>query len=187
MWLGQKIERYLGDELFDELDVTRSDYETLPAAEFYDRVEASCCELRPDIIDELEKEEIDANAPWKVFTDEQSVRKFCNSYAKGKFSLCMKIMDDIFWNDEHYRLNTAGSYRTMRDIYLNQCKEMGRKSFMDLLRTDKSRMLDYRMNVTVGNMIAFMMGFSPRYCYQYCRVKDIVRYFKGDYIIDKPF
>jgi hypothetical protein len=58
---------------------------------------------------------------------------------------------------------------------------------MDLLRTDKSRMLDYRMNVTVGNMIAFMMGFSPRYCYQYCRVKDIVRYFKGDYIIDKPF
>ncbi len=47
MWLGQKIERYLGDELFDELDVTRSDYETLPAADFYDKVEASCRKFRP--------------------------------------------------------------------------------------------------------------------------------------------
>ena len=187
MVLGQKIERYLGDGLFDELDVTRSDYETLPAADFYDRVEKSCRMLRPDIIDELEKEETGANAPWKVFPNEQSVRKFCNSYAKGKFSLCVKIMDDIFWNDEHYRLFTGGYFRTMRDIYLNKCKETGRKSFMDLLRTDKSRVIDTRSGITVGNMVAFIMGFAPRYCYQYCRVKDIVRYFKGDYIIDKPF
>ena len=186
MVLGQKIESYLGEDLYVALDVTRSDYETLPAADFYDKVEKSCRMLRPDIIDMFDRED-QAFTAWKTFASQQEARQFCNSYAKGKFSLCVKIIDDIFWNDEHYRLFTGGSFRTMRDIYLNQCKEMGRKSFMDLLRTDKSRMLDYRMNVTAGNMIAFMMGFSPRYCYQYCRVKDIVRYFKGDYIIDKPF
>jgi hypothetical protein len=186
MVLGQKIEKYLGEDLYVALDVTRSDYETLPAADFYDKVEKSCRMLRPDIIDELEKED-QAFTAWKTFASQQEARQFCNSYAKGKFSLCVKIMDDIFWNDEHYRLFTGGSFRTMRDIYLNQCKETGRKSFMESLRADRNRVIDTRSGITVGNMVAFIMGFAPRYCYQYCRVKDIVRYFKGDYIIDKPF
>ena len=186
MELGRKIEEYLGDRLYDELDVTEIDRDALPAFDFYGKVERSCRELRPDIIDELETGEEGTRGPWKTFDDEKKARKFCFDFAKGKFGLCLKVMDDIFWNDHRYKVNTSGSFREMRDIYLNRCREEGRKSFMrTLVKGDRKQVL--APGVAVSNMVAFMMGFSPRYFYQYCRVNRLMRYDHGIYVIDNEF
>lgn len=184
-----EIARILGDDVYDELDVTRSDYETLPAYEFYAKVERSCRELRPELVREVEKdleaEGEEGNAPWQYFDSEKKAREFCREYAKGKYGLCLKIMDDVFWDDSRYRVNCAGSYREMREVYLNRCREEGRRSFLESLGEDRGKVLSGK--ITAGNMIAYAMWLGPRYCYQYCRKKGIMRYESGYYVIDSQF
>ena len=166
-----KIAEYLGDGLYTELDVDESDYWTLPASEFYSKVEASCMELRPDVYDRVVRElasvpDIPVPGPAERFGTEKKAREYCRELARGDLGLCLSIMDDVFWDDRKYRVNAAGAYREMREVYLSRCREEGRRSFLESLPSDRKRVL--APGITAGNMVAYAMWMGPRYCFQYC-------------------
>lgn len=186
MVLGLEIEKELGDALYDELDVARSDYDTLPAYEFYSKVEKSCLELRPDIIRKIKDREDSKYLPFKTFDNEKQARSFLCKYAKEHFYLCIEILEDIFYNDWKYRVFTGGSFRLMKEIWLNRAKETGRESFLTLVKKGNGKKILYG-NVTIDNLRAFACRFAPTYCFKYCLNKNILKRNGDGFYIEKEF
>ena len=186
MDLGIEIAKELGDSLYDELDVTRSDYDTLPAYEFYSKIENSCYELRPDIVERIKQREEKKYLPFKTFDNEKQARSFLCSYAKDHFYLCVEILEHIFYNDWQYKVFTGGSFRLMKEIWLNKAKEMGRERFLDLIKKGNGKKI-LSGNVTVENVRAFARRFAPTYCFKYCLNKKYLKRNGDGFYIEKEF
>ena len=186
MDLGLEIEKELGDSLYDELDVTRSDYDTLPAYEFYRKVEDSCQELRPDIIEKIKARDDKKYLPFKTFSSERQARSFLCTYAKEHFYLCLEILEHIFYNDRQYRVFTGGSFRLMKEIWLNGAKDMGKERFMELVKNGNGKKI-LSGNVTVSNLRAFAVKFAPAYCFKYCLNKQLLKRNGDGFYIEREF
>lgn len=186
MELGIRIAKELGDSLYDELDVTRSDYDTLPAYEFYSKVEDSCAELRPDIIRKLEEDNGPGEMPWKTFENEKRARKFLVNYAKENIYLCLEILEDIFYNDWAYRVFAGGSFREIKTVWLNRAKETGKERFLDTVKHGNGKQV-LSDGVRIENIRAFAVKFSPSYCFSYCLRKKILKKSNDGFYIEDRF
>lgn len=54
--LGEYIMKELGEGVYDELEIDPSDYDSLPAYDFYDEVVSSCQVVHPEIIERYYRE-----------------------------------------------------------------------------------------------------------------------------------
>lgn len=177
-----KIAEYLGDELYSELDVTESDYETLPAYEFYGKVEKSCRELRPDIIQRIEAESVPGEPePWKTFESGEDAKAFLTEYAKKHFYLCIDILEDIFYHDYDYKIHPTKTFYDLREIWWNRAKEVGKDTFLDKVKHGKDQALwgPYSLN----SVRALARRIAPAKCVRYCWIRKIMVRQAGSYVI----
>lgn len=81
--LGEYIMKELGDDVYDELEIDPSDYDSLPAYDFYDEVVSSCQVVHPEIIERYYRETEKRNMP----SSEKEFREYQN----------LKIRSDFPW------------------------------------------------------------------------------------------
>lgn len=182
MELGRKIAEYYGDELYDELDVTRADYETMPACEFYEKVKDSCLELHPEVIDAITASEKEPDPePWKTFDDGKEAKEFLKEFAKSHFYLCVDILEDIFYHDYEYRIYPSTGFLDIREIWWNRAKEEGREGFLDRVKHGKDTEL--WGTYTLNSVRALARKIAPSNCARYCWRKGILRKENGKYVV----
>ena len=180
MELGQKIADYYGEDLFTELDVTENDYQTLPAHEFYEKVEKSCEELHPEILRSL-MDSTPAESPWKTFENANEAKAFLTEYAKKHFYLCIDILEDIFYHDYDYKIHPTKTFYDLREIWWNRAKEEGKDSFLNKVKHGKNQTLwgPYSLN----SVRALARRIAPAKCARYCWIRKIMVRQAGSYVI----
>ena len=186
--LAERIIKYFGDDLYTELDVTESDYDTLPAYDFYQKVLDSCKELHPEVIAELEGDDTESRGPWKQFNTRSTAMRFISKYIKDKPFEQIKCMTDVFHNPDQYDLSSNRSFPIMRSIFLTEEKQRGAKNFpAEILYGKSTKVLNQYHNITLGSLKSYMLYSGSRYYFQYALRKKLITYFDGRYYIDQQF
>lgn len=99
--LGEYIMKELGYGVYDELEIDPSDYDSLPAYDFYDEVVSSCRVVHPEIIERYYRETEKRNMP----SSEKEFREYQNLKIRRDFPLALRMAVDIMVHTGDYRLS----------------------------------------------------------------------------------
>ena len=81
----------LGEGVYDELEIDPSDYDSLPAYDFYDEVVSSCRVVHPEIIERYYRETEKRSMP----SSEKEFREYQNLKIRRDFPLALRMAVDI--------------------------------------------------------------------------------------------
>ena len=162
--LGEYIMDKLGDKVYDELEIDPSDYNKLPAYEFYDEVISSCRILRPEIITKYYDEMQMANCP----TTEKEFRDYQNSKIKNNFALALQMTLDIIVHTGKYRLSKPdySNIRYYSETLLNFIKGKDPAEIEEYL-LDHSKENLPKSNINCNRMRQFIIYLAQKYKGQY--------------------
>ena len=164
--LGEYIMKELGDQVYDELEIDPSDYNRLPAYEFYDEVVSSCRVVHPEIIKQYYQEMEEYNNP----SSEKEFREYQNLKIKSNFPLALRIAVDIMVHTGKYRLSKPdyANLRYYTDTLLNFIKNK-KPGDIEQYLLDHSKEKLPRSGINCNQMRQFIFYLAQRYKGQYVR------------------